>query len=101
MSGRFANWAIQVALKGLVDNVANYAVELLLVQKLQELFSPSAIIKMDVELLQKIAAESPSAAVQREQLSRKLQVLVTGMETCRRYANCSVRSKSSPLGGHI
>ena len=90
-----------MALKGLVDNIANYAVELLLVQKLQELFSPSAIIKMDVELLQKIAAESPSAAVQREQLSRKLQVLVTGMETCRRYANCSVRSKSSPLGGHI
>ncbi|KAH8742896.1 dynamin family protein [Diaporthe sp. PMI_573] len=84
----------KVALKSLVDNVAIYAVELLLVQKLQELLSPSMIMEMDAELLQRIAAESPSAAAQREQLSRKLEVLMTGMETCRRYANQSARSKS-------
>jgi len=72
-----------------------YAVELLLVQKLKELLSPSGIMKMDSEILQRIAAESTSAVAQRELLSRKLEVLIAGMETCRRYTNRSVPSMSS------
>ncbi|KAG7286499.1 hypothetical protein NEMBOFW57_008810 [Staphylotrichum longicolle] len=41
-------------------------------KKLKELLSPSRIMKMDGELLQRIAAESTSAVAQRELLSRKL-----------------------------
>jgi len=52
---------------------------------------------MDADKLQRIAGELPSAVVQREQLSRKLEVLTTGMETCRRYGNRNARSKSMPV----
>jgi hypothetical protein len=84
-----------VALKCLVDNVATHAVEMILIQKLESFLSPSRVIEMHPELVENIAAESPSAVHQREQLSRKLEVLVAGIETCRRYASRGARSKST------
>lgn len=92
-----AKWTKQVALKSMVDNVATYAIELLLIQKLESFLSPSQIITMSPESVRKIAAESSSAVAQREQLSRKLEVLVTGLETCQGYAVRGVRSKSAPV----
>lgn len=44
----------------------------------KELLSPLGITKIKPELLQRVAAESPSAAAPRELLSRKLEVLITG-----------------------
>jgi len=80
-------------LKSLVDNVTTYAVELLLVQKLEGFLSPSRIIKMNPKLVQKTAAESPITVGQREQLRRKLEVLVAGIETCRCYVNHGLLGK--------
>ena len=74
----------QVALKCLVDNIATYAVEITLVQQLEHFLSPSYIIDMRPELIQRIAAESPSTVAQRKELSRKLDVLVIGLEVCTR-----------------
>jgi hypothetical protein len=73
-----------VALKCVVDNIATFAVEIKLVQQLEGFLSPSNIIDMRPELIEKIAVESPSVVTQREQLSRKLEVLVSGMNVCRR-----------------
>ena len=64
----------QVAMKCLVDNVVIHAVEIILIQKLEGFLSTSRIIEMDPDLVQKIAAESPAAVHQQEQLSRKLEV---------------------------
>ncbi|KAH8655656.1 dynamin family protein [Xylariales sp. PMI_506] len=81
----------QVALKSVVDNIAIYAVEYGLIQKLEGFFSTSRVMKMSPELIQTIAAEPPGAVAQREQLSRKLEVLNGGIETCRRYLSSGTR----------
>ena len=73
-----------MALKCLVDNIATHADETILIQQLEGFLSPSYIIEMRPELIEKIAVESPGVAAQREQPSRKLEVLVTGMEVCKR-----------------
>jgi hypothetical protein len=46
-------------MKTLVENIAVYAVEMLLVQELECFFSPSTVLEMRPEQIQKIAAESP------------------------------------------
>ncbi len=56
-------------MKCLVDNVATYAAEIILIQKPESFLSPSRIIEMHPKSVQKIADESPSAIHQREQLS--------------------------------
>ena len=89
--GTFMNVADGII--AVVDNIAVYAVEYGLVQKLEGFFSPSRVMKMSPDLIQAIAAEPPGAASQREQLSRKLEVLKTGIETCRKYISSREKCK--------
>jgi hypothetical protein len=76
-----------VALKCLVDNIAIHAVELILIQQLEGVLSSQYIMEMSPGLIEKIASESPSTTAQRELLLRKLEVLLGGMEVCRRYTS--------------
>ena len=71
-------------MKCLIDNIAIFAVEILLVQQLENFLSPSQVIEMPPDLIEMIAIESPGVVAQREQYTRKLDVLVAGMEVCRR-----------------
>ena len=75
----------KVALKTFVDNVAVQAVESVLVADLADLISPSYVVQMESELISRIAAEPPENQDQRERLSRKLAVLQSGAEICKRY----------------
>lgn len=74
-----------MALKTFVDNVAVQAVETVLIADLVNLMSPSSVVQMEPELVSRIAAEPEENQHQRERLSRKLAVLQSGAEICKRY----------------
>ena len=88
----------KVTMKTVVDNVATQTVEGCLMNNLEDLISPTAIMNMEPGLVSGIAAESSSNQMDREQLSRKLTVLELGLETCQRYVtrNASIRRMQPP-----
>lgn len=57
--------------------------------------SPSSILEMDSDTISRIASEPQEHQQQREMLTRKLAVLNSGLETCRRYVGRSTISKLS------
>lgn len=83
-------------MKSLIDNVAIYIIEALLVTTLEELFPPARVLQMKPDLISKITAESSDNRFQREQLSRNLMVLQAGIATCKRYSGRSAKSKLNP-----
>lgn len=72
-------------MKTFVDNVAVQVIEASIVNNLADVFNPLAVAEMSSELISKIAAESQENQTQRELLERKLQILMEGMNTCRRH----------------
>lgn len=74
-------------MKVFVDNVAAQAVETCLLARLNEILSPTSISEMDEGLVTAVAGEPEESQVEREQLSRKLAVLKSGLEICKRYAS--------------
>ena len=73
-------------MKVLVDNVATLAIQACLSSHLSELLSPSSIQEMNGELISTIAAESEENQAERDQLTRKLEVLRSGLDICKRYS---------------
>ena len=78
--------SFQVAMKVLVDNVATLAIQACLSSHLSELLSPSSIQEMNDGLISAIAAESEENQAERDQLTRKLEVLRSGLDICKRYS---------------
>ena len=81
-------------MKVFVDNVAAQAVEACLLAQLSEVLSPTSILKMDPSLVEAIAGEPEDSQLEREQLSRKLAVLNSGLEICKRYATRPTRKEA-------
>ncbi|MCJ1323323.1 hypothetical protein MMC15_008679 [Xylographa vitiligo] len=75
----------KVALKRFVDDIAIEVVEAKLISSLGDIFSPVAVSAMPVDLVTCIAGESEENRAQREQLTKQLDVLVKGSDTCRRF----------------
>ncbi|GFG19489.1 hypothetical protein IFM5058_10141 [Aspergillus udagawae] len=75
----------KVALKRFVDAIAIEVIETALVQALVKIFSPVAVYNMPSSLVTRIAGESKESHDMREQLSKKLETLRNGSETCRRF----------------
>ena len=73
-------------MKVLVDNVATLAIQACLSSHLSELLSPSSIQEMNDGLISAIAAESEENQAERDQLTRKLEVLRSGLDICKRYS---------------
>ncbi len=84
---------LQVALKQLVDGVAIQAVEACLIRGLENIMSPSSILEMDPDMVDRIASEPQEHQQQRELLTRKLAVLNSGLETCKHYVSRTTMSK--------
>ena len=78
-------------MKVFVDNVAAQAVETCLLAKLGEILSPTSILEMNTDLITAIAAQPEETQIEREQLSRKLAVLKSGLDICKRYASRPAR----------
>ena len=89
-----ADLRMKVAMKLLVDNVAIQAVEACFIRGLEEILSPSSILEMDPEMVTRIANEPREHQQHREHLSRKLAVLESGLETCKRYTSRNIVSIS-------
>jgi hypothetical protein len=73
-------------LKRFVDDIAIEVIEAKLISPLHDIFSPMTVSSMPAELVIGIAGESEENRAQREQLTKQLDVLMKGSETCKRFA---------------
>ena len=85
----FANTS-KVALKTFVDTIAVHAVERCLLKGIEDILSPTFVMRLEVGLVQRIAGESQEHQESREILTRKLATLEAGLETCNRYVDRTV-----------
>lgn len=93
----------KVAMKVLVDNVAAQVIEACVLATLSEILSPTSILEMDSALVTAIAAEPMESQAEREQLTRKLGVLKSGLDICKRYGSRPVYSavkRNKPNGAN-
>ncbi|OKL64369.1 hypothetical protein UA08_01080 [Talaromyces atroroseus] len=80
-----AYYKASVALKRFIDDFAVEAIENKLVVPLSNLFSPIAVFEMTPKMVTCIAGETKEYRSLREQLSKKLDILVRGLETCKKF----------------
>ena len=74
-------------MKNFIDNVTTQVVESTMIEDLVDIFTPLSVAQMEEELVREITSESPENQTQRELLERKLDVLMKGMEICKRRAS--------------
>jgi hypothetical protein len=80
----------QVALKRFIDDITIEVIEAKLISPLCDIFSPITVTSMPADLVTRIAGESEENRAQREQLTRQLDVLMKGSETCKRFIGVRV-----------
>ncbi|KAK4666532.1 hypothetical protein QC763_301080 [Podospora pseudopauciseta] len=76
----------KVALKRFVDDVAVEVIETKLISVLHDILSPLGVYEMSATLISRIAGESEENRAEREQLTKQLDILRNGLETCKRFA---------------
>ncbi|KAL9042759.1 MAG: hypothetical protein Q9214_003689 [Letrouitia sp. 1 TL-2023] len=86
----------KVQLKTVIDNVGIQVVEALLISGLHELLSPGVVIRLQERELAWIAGEPEQNQMERDQLNRKLTVLMSGLSTCKRYSGRALGQLSAP-----
>ncbi|KAL2821233.1 P-loop containing nucleoside triphosphate hydrolase protein [Aspergillus granulosus] len=79
----------KVALKRFIDGIAIDIIETTLVQALMNIFSPIVVDKMSSGLVTLIAGESREIRDLREQLSKELEILRSGLEICHKFSKAS------------
>jgi GTPase SAR1 family protein len=85
--------SLQVAMKNVVDNVATQCWEDLLIRPLPDLLAPTTVIDMGEVEIDKIAKEPAINVDQRDFLTRTIQILELGLETCRKHVRVRPTSK--------
>ena len=83
-------------MKRFIDDMAIEVVEAKLISPLAGIFTPVAVSTMSAELVTSMAGESEENRAQREQLTKQLDVLTKGSETCKRFIGVRLLSKISP-----
>jgi hypothetical protein len=83
-------------LKRFIDDIAIEVVEAKLIFPLGDIFTPVAVSAMSAELVTSMAGESKENRAQREQLTKQLDVLTKGSETCKRFIGVRLLSKIGP-----
>lgn len=81
---------VQVALDRFVDDVAVEVIETKLISPLGDIFSLVAVSAMDADLVTSIAGESEENRALREQLTKQLNVLTKGSDTCKRFIGARI-----------
>jgi hypothetical protein len=84
----------QVAFKRFVDDIAVEAVETNLIARLGDILSPIKVTYLADDIVTSIAGESEQSRSQRKQLTNQLDVLVQGLETCKRFVVGNVHGTS-------
>ncbi|KAK3935347.1 dynamin family protein [Diplogelasinospora grovesii] len=84
----------KVALKRFIDDMAIEVIEAKLVDVLGNILSPVSVYEMPSDLVSRIAGESEESRTQREQLTRQLDVLRKGLDTCKRFAGLRIGGKN-------
>ena len=72
-------------MKRFIDDIAIEVIEAKLVSQLGGIFSPITVTSMAADLVDSVAGESEENRAQREQLTKQLDVLIKGSETCKRF----------------
>jgi len=83
-------------LKRFVDDIAVEVIEAKLISPLGDVFSPIAVSAMPADLVTRIAGESEENRAQREQLTKQLDVLMKGSDTCKRFIGVRLLGKRAP-----
>lgn len=79
-----------------VDDIAIEVIEAKLISSLHDIFSPITVTSMPADLVTSIAGESEENRAQREQLTKQLEVLMKGTETCKRFIGVRILGKTAP-----
>ena len=82
-------------MKRFIDDIANDVIEAKLVLSLADIFTPVAVFAMSADLVTSIAGESEESRAQREQLTKQLDVLTKGSDTCKRFIGVRLLSKKA------
>jgi GTPase SAR1 family protein len=85
LAAGFGLTMIQVALKRFIDDIAVEVVERRLVAPLSDLLSPVTVFEMTPEMVTSIAGETKEYRTSRDQLNKQLQILIKGLDTCKRF----------------
>ncbi|KAK3352495.1 P-loop containing nucleoside triphosphate hydrolase protein [Lasiosphaeria hispida] len=80
----------KVALKRFIDDMAVEVIEAKLVSTLHTILEPVSIFKMSDDQVARIAGESEESRMRREQLTKQLDVLRKGLETCKRFVGLRI-----------
>jgi hypothetical protein len=72
-------------LKRFIDDIAIEAIESKLISPLKDIFTPVAITTMPDDLVTCIAGEPEEDSAERAQLTKQLDVLAKGSDTCKRF----------------
>ena len=88
-------------MKRFIDDVSVEVMEAQLVSKLADILSAMSIFDMSNETISRLAGESEESRAEREQLTRQLHVLKSGLDTCKRFASVRIGGgmQSSVTGG--
>ncbi|KAI1654941.1 dynamin family protein [Daldinia decipiens] len=82
-----------IAMKRFVDSIATEVIEEKLLAALSNILSPVAVFNMSPELVERIAGESRESRVMRDELTKKIDVLQKGSDTCKRFVDSKLSSE--------
>lgn len=68
-----------------IDNVCIFVIEHCLLDELRTLLNHEVVGDMDDPVLSSLAAESSAAQEERKQLTKKVDTLAKGLQTCSQY----------------
>ncbi|OXV08191.1 hypothetical protein Egran_04046 [Elaphomyces granulatus] len=91
----------KVALKRFVDDIAIEVIEAKLISQLNSIFSPITVTSMAADLVDSIAGESEENRAQREQLTKQLDILMKGSETCKHFIGVRVLGTGNGTVAHL
>jgi hypothetical protein len=80
-------------LKRFIDDIAIEVIESKLISALLLIFSPITVVGLTDETVARIAGESEEIRSEREQLVKKLEILMKGFKTCEQFVNVRVAGK--------
>lgn len=88
-------------MKRFIDDIAIEVIEAKLIFPLGDIFTPVAVSAMSAELVTSIAGESEENRAQREQLTKQLDVLNKGSDTCKRFIGVRLLGEVGPCLFHF
>ncbi|KAH5707452.1 hypothetical protein HBI20_205330 [Parastagonospora nodorum] len=94
----------KVAFKRFIDDIAVEVVETNLIAQLGDILSPIKVTQLAADVVTSVAGESDEGRAKRRQLNNQLDVLIQGLETCKKFVvvtlhdTCDVAILSRQLG---